>query len=254
MQFELGQPVAHAVAAPGAEVAHVRRAPQHPPRIVEPPELDPHVRQVDDGGKLAAQVTRDARQPQRLLGGVLRGRVVHLQVRDAEAADGDQTAQPGVLGEAKQVLRGGEVAPRRREHAALGVGLRGEDVERDDRVGFAEAFDGHPRLGDGGVEIEAGLGVKSRQQEPQLAPAHFGRRADLVGHGVRAFERHDGLVGVASLELEHASDDQRARQRARGRRARGGRRRRPRRWLRRHGPCARRPRRPGPDTTDRLLD
>ena len=111
-----------------------------------------------------------------------------------------------------------EVAPCRREHAALGVGLRREDVERDRGVGFAEALDGDARVGDGGIEIEAGLGVESRQQQPQLAPAHLGRRADLAGHGVRAFERLDGLVGVASLELEHAADDQRARQRACGHR------------------------------------
>ena len=85
-------------------------------------------------------------------------------------------AEPGVLGEAKQVLRGGQVAPRRRQHAALGVRLRREDVERDRRVGFAEALDGHARPGDGGIEIESRLCVESRQQQPQLAPAHFGRR------------------------------------------------------------------------------
>ena len=218
MQFELCQPVAHAVAASGAQVAHVRCAAQHPPRIVEPSELDPHVRQVDDGGKLAAQVTRDARQPQRLLGGVLRSRIVHFQVRQAEAADGNQPAEPGVLGQAEQILRRDEVAPGRREHTALGVGLRREDVERDDCVGFAEAFDGQPRLGNRGVEIEAGLGIESRQQQPELAPAHFGRRANLVGHGVRVFERRDGLVGVSSLQFEHASHDQRSRQRACGHR------------------------------------
>ena len=127
-------------------------------------------------------------------------------------------AEPGILGEAKQILRRGEMAPSRREHAALGVGLGREDVERDGGVGFAEAFDGQARLGDGGIEIEGRLGVESRQQQPELAPAHFGRRPNLIGHGARAFERRDGLVGVASLEFQHAADDQRTREGARGQR------------------------------------
>ena len=176
------------------------------------------MRQVDDGRKLAAQVARDAGQPQRLFGGVLRGRIVHFQVREAEAADGDQAAKPGILGEAKQILRCSQVAPGRREHAALGVGLRREDMQRDGRVGFTETFDGQARVGDGGIEIESRLSVESGQQQPELAPADLGRRPDLVGDRVRAFERRDGLVGVASLEFEHTSDNQRPRESACGHR------------------------------------